>query len=64
MVNIGSVEDWCDYNGLDATDGIVTLYPKCGEREMFAPFKDESIEATMIPVSSLEIVDFNTVKKL
>lgn len=64
VVNIGNVEDWCDYNGLDATYGIVTLYPKCGEREMFTPFKDESIEATMIPVSSLEIVDFNTVKKL
>ena len=63
VVNIGSVEDWCDYHGLDTTNGIVTLYPKCGEGEKFTPFRDESIEATMIPVSSLKIVDLNTVKE-
>ena len=63
MVNIGSVEDWCDYHGLDTTNGIVTLYPKRGEGEKFTPFRDESIEATMIPVSSLKIVDLNTVKE-
>lgn len=63
VVNISSVEDWCDYHGLDTTNGIVTLYPKCGEGEKFTPFRDESIEATMIPVASLEIVDLNTVKE-
>ena len=63
VVNIGSVEDWCDYHGLDTTNGIVTLYPKRGEGEKFTPFRDESIEATMIPVSSLKIVDLNTVKE-
>lgn len=63
VVNIGSVEDWCDYHGLDTTNGIVTLYPKCGEGEKFTPFRDESIDAIMIPVSSLEIVDLNTVKE-